>query len=1055
MDMRAKPVALIALCLIAGVAAWVLRGRFPSARDESPAGASTPEERLALLENSLRALEDGVRDAPRDRWDPAYVVALVGRSPDSLYHWVQDNTTWIPYRGTLRGPVGVLMDRQGNSLDRALLLAELLQRAGHSVRLARTVIPYDRAADMLPEQAARRPSDADADLELSIATPASIPEAAEGYGLDGNAIGAVLESYDEATAALLSKVEERVASQAERLLTSVDGPEPAVEWAVRADSAVAMLRDHWWVQQEMNGSWRDLDLAKSDTTNSAPMEAPVEFVAPTDVDSSLQHRVTIRVVTERLTGGRLVEARALEHALRPSDLIGRPITLQFWPTSWNPQDSTSASARSLKLFALEQDQWRASLLVGSDAVAEVTLDASTRSADRGTRSVGGLGSAMARALEARRNDEDSLLTAVSIEYAIHVPGRMPRVLRRSVFDLIGPAARHAGVGNIVFDERQRLERSLSLMMRTEILPVVAEPDAGFVTYLAARSVLANADLLRAVSQPGFGVDAHRMDSLLSSAQPGVGPLYALAGLRHHANGTAAFLDQPAILTRHRYPRMVGDSIALADATDIVANELGIALGEADGFAARVVQGVWDTNLEALLGLAGGPIGNAAAAFDATGNWLALSRDDRGRVATLPLPADALAQITHQLDSGYTVVVPESPVTVDGQQFTAWWRVRPETGDALGIGENGWGQGSEYSLTTNIMIVGARSFAFEYGLCQFIPQAANSLRVIGGEFWRLGIAPSWTRPPEPGKDFEDVAVENNRMCLKAAMLQGFLATAPLLIATARYKLLARAQRSLVARDAIARMRQSTKYCLCLRGRFGKGPAGGQPGLTRAQARGGPIVPRGGGDPKMIDPLGKTQPGGQAGGLAKTQDLGTTQSGAPTPRTMPGMGSSPLKGPYPASLAEAEQSRLEAYDAYYRAADNASEKTGDWIRYRFENEYQLRKLNPDAPIPDFLRDDHHAVLEAKMGEAAKAKDYALTRSLEAEKRLEWAKDAVKRGELPRASPTPSSSPCNPSCGGAGSAGGSGSAPASSPSGSLEAGSAGVASSFLQGRWPTGSQ
>ena len=1009
-----------------------------------------------MLGNGLRALEDGVRDAPRDRWDPAYVVALVGRNPDSLYHWVQDNTAWVPYRGTLRGPVGVLMDRQGNSLDRALLLADLLQRAGHSVRLARTVIPYDRAVAMLPEQAARRPGDAHRDLQLAGGTPASIPDVAEGYGLDGKAIGAVLESYDEATGALLSKVEERVASQAERLLSSVDGLEPAVEWAVRADSALAMLRDHWWVQQEMSGSWRDLDLARSDTTAPVPVAEPVAFVAPANVDTSLQHRVTIRVVTERVTGDRLVEARALEHALRPSELIGRPIVLQFWPTDWQARNSTGGSARSLRLFALEQDQWRASLLIGNEAVAEATLDASTRSADRATGSLGGLGGAMARALQPPRNGEDSLLTAVSIEYVTHAPGRAPRVLRRTVFDLLGPAVRHAGVAAPAFDERQRLDRSLSLMMRTEILPVVAQPDAGFVAYLAARSVLANADLLRAVSQPGFGTHAPAMDSLLSSAQPGVGPLYTLAALRHHANGTAAFLDQPAILTRHRYPRADGDSIALADATDIVANELGIALAESDGFAARVVQGVWDTNLEALLGLAGGPIGNAAAAFDATGSWLALTRENREKLSDLALPADALTRIAHHVDSGYTVVVPESPVTLDRRQFTAWWRIQPETGDALGFGENGWGQGSEYSLTTNIMIVGARSFAFEYGLCQFIPQAANSLRVIGGEFWRLGIAPSWTQPPEPGKDFEDVAVENHRMCLKEAMLQGFLATAPLLIATARYKLLARAQRSALARDALVRMRQSTKYCLCLRGRFGKGPAGGRPGLTRAQARGGPIIPRGGGDPKMIDPLGKTQPGGQAGGLGKTQDLGRTQPGVPTPKTMPGIGSSPLKGPYPTSLAEAEQSSREAYEAYYRAADNASEKTGDWIRYRFETEYQLRKLNPDAPIPDFLRDDHHAVLEAKMGEAVKAKDYALTRSLEADKRLEWAGDAVKRGELPRnhPGPTTSSSPCNPSCGAAGSGSGSGSAPASSPSGSLEAGSAGVASSFFQGRWPTGS-
>ena len=594
------------------------------------------------------------------------------------------------------------------------------------------------------------------------------------------------------------------------------------------------------------------------------------------------------------------------------------------------------------------------------------------------------------------------------------------------------------------------------MMRTENLPVVAQPDAEFVAYLAARSVLANADLLRAVSQPGFGPHASIMDSLLDTAQPGVGPLYALAALRHHANGTAAFLDRPAILTRHRFPRVDGDSIALADATDIVANELAIALSERDGFAARLVQGVWDTNLEALLGLSGGPIGNAAAAFDATRNWLTLTRGDGERLAGLRLPADALTRITHDLDSGYTVVVPDGPVTVDRQRFTAWWRIRPETGDALGVGENGWGQGAEYNLNTNIMIVGARAFVFEYGLCQFIPQAANSLRVIGGEFWRLGIAPSWTQPPEPGKEFEDVAVENNRMCLKEAMLAGFLATAPLLIATARYKVLAHMQQSAARREAVGAMRQSMKFCLCIRSPFARGPGGG---LTRAQARGGPIIPRGGGDPKMIDPLGKTQPGGRAPALGKTQDLGKTQPVAQSPKmTMRGLGGSRPQGPYPGSLAEAERNSAAARDAYYRAADNASEHTGNWIRYRFEHEYHLRKANPNAPIPDFIGDDLHAQLEAKMHEAGAAKDHALSRTFETDKMMEWAKDASNQRHIPRldpASPAPGSLPCAPSCGASSSGSGSGSAPASRPSPSLEVGSSGVASSLFQGRWPTGNR
>ena len=98
-------------------------------------------ERLAALENSFRAIEDGARELPRDRWDPDYVVGIVGRDARQLFAWVRDNTDWIPYRGTLRGAAGVLMDRQGNSLDRALLLATLLRVAGQTARLAHGELP--------------------------------------------------------------------------------------------------------------------------------------------------------------------------------------------------------------------------------------------------------------------------------------------------------------------------------------------------------------------------------------------------------------------------------------------------------------------------------------------------------------------------------------------------------------------------------------------------------------------------------------------------------------------------------------------------------------------------------------------------------------------------------------------------------------------------------------------------------------------------------------------------------------------------------------------------
>jgi hypothetical protein len=993
----------------------------------------TPEAQRAMLDSSLRALEDGVRDAPRDRWDPEYVVAQVGRNPDALYRWVQDNTSWIPYRGVLRGPAGVLMDRQGNSLDRALLLADLLRRAGHSVRLARTEIPIERARAWLPELVAMRPA---SHLEAVEADPVPISESAARYGLDGKAVEQTLENYDEATADLLGRVEERVASQTKRLLETVDAIGPIDEWKTRADSALAMLRDHWWVQVETDGSWSDLDVVRRDSAGLEPMRAVLETVPPGQVAASLYHQVTIRVVAERFTQGRLVEERVLEHTLRPGDVIGQPIVLQLWPSDWPALEATTGqTARSLRQRALEQDGWSAALVIGKDAVATASLDASAGAA-RPASGIGGLGGAMANALAPRKDGEDGQLTAASIDFVIDVPGRTSRVIRRSVFDLIGPAARHAGVTALTLDEGQKLRRSLSLMMRTEILPLGAQPNADFVAHLAARSMLANADLLRAVSQPAFGSDARMTDSLLQTAEPGVGPLYALAVLRHEAMNAAVFLNQPTILTRHRFPRVVGDSVGLVDATDIVANEVGIALNESDGFMARLAQGTWDTNLEALLGLVSGPAGNAAAAFEESRNWLALTRDDKVRVRELDLPADALTRIRQDLDAGYTVVVPQRPVTVDRQEFSAWWRIDPQTGDALGIGENGWGQAIDYgNLVKNVLIVGGRAFMFEYGLCQFIPQAANSLNVIGGEFWRLGLAPSWTRPPAPGKDFEDVAVENNRVCLKQAMLQGFLATAPLLLATARYVAITRV-RSLARQQAayetgwqaaIARFRQARGFCLCTPREF-------RTGLIKAQVRGGPGI-------KGVDPLGKTQ-----------------EIEAPLP----------LKPPATPRGSAAQENVKKAEEAALAAEKATRKAINEWLQYRRSRVDFNMPRDPavEAMLHRNVRYlDEQSVIAINQLRAAEAGLSTTEREVRAAQKAAERLAAREMHPLvyPKTTPPAPNLPgCPPNCGNEkatvpGDAGqaappsNGAQAPASS-NGALNVGSTTIVNGFFQGRWPT---
>ena len=45
---------------------------------QAATNAERAQEFAAAMQTSLTAIEDSDRDAPRDRWDPAYVVQTVG-----------------------------------------------------------------------------------------------------------------------------------------------------------------------------------------------------------------------------------------------------------------------------------------------------------------------------------------------------------------------------------------------------------------------------------------------------------------------------------------------------------------------------------------------------------------------------------------------------------------------------------------------------------------------------------------------------------------------------------------------------------------------------------------------------------------------------------------------------------------------------------------------------------------------------------------------------------------------------------------------------------------
>ena len=121
---------------------------------------TTSQERAAKLESVLTRLDAAMgKMQHRESFDTDAVIEQVGRDPTKLCAWVRDQTQFVPYRGALRGPRGVLMDRVGSDLDRAQLLAHLVISSGYEVRLFRLALTEAEATQRLNRAAeqSRRP----------------------------------------------------------------------------------------------------------------------------------------------------------------------------------------------------------------------------------------------------------------------------------------------------------------------------------------------------------------------------------------------------------------------------------------------------------------------------------------------------------------------------------------------------------------------------------------------------------------------------------------------------------------------------------------------------------------------------------------------------------------------------------------------------------------------------------------------------------------------------------------------------------------------------------
>jgi transglutaminase-like putative cysteine protease len=628
--------------------------------------ALLPSEIADRLEVVFDGLQQSAERIPRTTFDPQAIVDAVGPEPAKLLDWVKNETRLVPYQGVLRGPVGVLLDRFGNSLDRAMLLAELLRLAGHEVTLGRTTLTKEKAAALLATARTPRAST----TSSADPTQAVVDEFFEAYA---QKFGGDAQALKRGTAAVRAVADaagrsaiQRVAAQTAALLDVVKGK---ISTTGNDNDELAALGDHWFVRRRTDDGWVDLDPSGIARASGTPAQA-VEGTSPDDVPAELRHTVSMRVIIECACGGRLEEREVLRHDMRMTEAIGVPIAVQQLPElpgGWTPLAETDP----LRAFGTKLETatgWQAVLVVGSQAVAhqKFTMAGEVLAPGEASKSRnGGVVDAFGGGGEA-----PGQLTAEFIEYEIHAPGQPDRTLRRTLFDWIGASRRATfSGGREAAVSRPARGRVIEASVSTDILLLGEQPSNAFAMKQAADALLA--------------IRGYVLDQLRSAGKPALpdgrtvefpSALYALAQNRaawsERANRVA--IAEPNILTRH-YGYRADAAQPLTDwsAFDIVSNRVqALDATHMSRVESRLAQGVLDTNVEAILAAGRGTPTNIAEVM-VTGtakSW---------EVAAIPGQNSLVSVKPGSIGSG-------------GAPDAGWWRIDLATGDTLGMDARGWG-----------------------------------------------------------------------------------------------------------------------------------------------------------------------------------------------------------------------------------------------------------------------------------------------------------------------------------------------------------------------------
>ena len=609
----------------------------------------------------------------------ADLASALAYDVEAMFRFVADEVAYHPYAGALRGARGTLAARAGNSVDKALLLGELLEASLVTHRYAAG--PLDAAAVIGLEEA-MRPSSADLEASAIDALAGTIP----GQGEQPATLDAEAAALAESGAADADRVAAWATQQLTSTLADIDAALGSAGIVLPVGLALIPLREidqHLWVQAAQGSDWLDLDPSIAGTPIGQRVATSVEPFETLPDD--LFHRVDLSVIGERTGPGGLTTATLLKVSERSDVLAGLPITfMNVDPAGVERLGQVVSPVAGVASYV-------PTLVIGEEAFAGSPIrfgrpDGQTEDLLGGSEGL--LGDA--------KGDES---TAEWLEISILSPDREPITARRAIFDRFGLARRAADdvdpsglppVPTVPVAEGSS-PRALPALAATWLAVSVGLPDRNApVSRQAATDVGA------------FSAVAHAQHLFRE-----IGDLALAVPM-----GSWSFADAPNVASRTFSPRLPDGGEPEAELVlDIWHRSRGVRpiAGTTLDASSAVAAGVLDHIIERLL--TGDAVERASdatstpasvgAVFDAAreqgiGLRLLGSPDDVGHLGYHP---DVSTLLATDLADGWLAVVPERPVPLGDRDRAGWWLVDPGSGRAMDRLDDGRGaQGIEFQAT---------------------------------------------------------------------------------------------------------------------------------------------------------------------------------------------------------------------------------------------------------------------------------------------------------------------------------------------------------------------